>query len=844
MKIIRKNIPFLLLLLVILFCFVKKNTVLTEEVTIHNDTVIMLGDGDALSQTWSPHTRRITGVFLPYTAPDGFSGGVTLTVTPDYPGGAQESVITCSLNQLDMEAGNRGTLFFDFDTVTLIPGKRYCFTFTCTSAGTEESLQIPASSEYGGCAKNNGELSAGLSMTIQFVKSSRLFMLFSIFMPILIFALFLMLLFRRRFEETVALALVILIAVLYVAGLAGHLEAGIRAVYLFTGIAAVLSVLLYNKKGICLKELISPGLLVFASFSVLILLYNAGMERSSWDEFSHWGMAVKDMYYFNSFSKHAESTVSLIRYPPFVTLFQYFAEYQNGLFSENLLYVAFQILLLGFLIAGIRNISFRNIRLLPTGLAISLLVPVIFFPSAFNLIMVDPMLAVIAAYVLFCYYTEPMSVFNFLRIAGGLFALVLTKEMGFPLAGMLSLVLIADGIYKKGKLRNRGLIPLCALTCVALLVFASWRLYLAVPVSQENPLTGEIVQTSGTVLRDEGEASAVETVVQTDVDKFAPEKLLELMKGNAPEWRYRVIKSFIAGMFSGSSYSLGILQLSVFDVLFLLLLAALFLSRSHRFGTDRNIRSLCIFGSLGCLPYLGFLLICYLFAFDQEEAEILHSCARYAASYVAAPVLALLQYIYFELCRDCETGAEGEASESAFRSCLAILLVLCIISPIENLTNKNLGTETDYEYLYGVEDAERVLRSFADQSEQVYLVCNDSQGFSYYVFRNAVIPLRTQVGDWNIFSSREDYLAYETAYLEEPDPRACYLSTEEWADRLAGDYEYVFLLHPNDFFADMYGELFEDPDTIDNGMFYKVRTGEDGQVILSPIGKIGVKRWK
>ncbi len=46
-------------------------------------------------------------------------------------------------------------------------------------------------------------------------------------------------------------------------------------------------------------------------------------------------------------------------------------------------------------------------------------------------------------YVLICYFSEKMSAFNLLRIAGGLFALSTTKDMGMVIAGLITMIMLA-----------------------------------------------------------------------------------------------------------------------------------------------------------------------------------------------------------------------------------------------------------------------------------------------------------------------------------------------------------------------------------------------------------------
>lgn len=823
MNILKRNIPFLFLFVLCVFCFLVRNRQLNADLVSHPDTQITFTAGDILTQSWSPHTRKISGILLPYFSDFDFSANLTLAVFPDSPNYASEPIVTVTLENASFHAEESGILCFSFDTLTLIPGNRYLFCFSWQDTAPEEAfLLLPSGTQYDGCILNGDSLSQALAMQVSFMKNSHLFWLCSILFPVLSFALFLMLIFQCRFEEAAAPALASSIGILYLAGLMEHLEGGITFLYILSLSALMISICLYNSRKVNWKTLLSPGFFVFMIMIPLILIYNNHMYRTAWDEYSHWGLAVKDMFYYGSFAKHAGTTVMLPWYPPFITLFQYFLEYQNGIFSENLLYVAFQLVLLCFSLPIFREVTWKRLKYLLPAMIILLFVPVIFFPKIFSSIYVDPLLAVFMAYTLFCYYTVPHSLFRFLRITAGLFALTLTKEMGAPIAGLLVIIFFLDTLYQKRRLLSRSLLSPCTLMLVVFACFFSWRIYLAVPAPSFSDMEAVLA-------------------VPTTTANFTLRNILDLFTGNAPSWRYLCIRYFIEVIFSRQTYSFGVIGLSILDICFLLLLAALLLPHTRTFHQDKRLSSLCVFGVLCAVPYLGFLLFTYLFAFSTEEALMLHSYYRYAGSYIGGLALAFACYTFFCILKQEETTSHDTGKITPWKTCLSFTLVLCIITPAENFVIKDIYMESISDSLYGCDEASVTLRSFADRSEHIYLVCNNN-GFRYYAFRNALSPLCTQNGAWDLYSSRESLLECYQNYPDLNYDSATILSSDDWARELSTQYEYVFLLHPNEMFGQMYGELFEDPSTLGDGTFYKVMPSENGRSILSYIGKVGVKQ--
>ncbi|MCM1232132.1 MAG: hypothetical protein NC123_06385 [Butyrivibrio sp.] len=148
--------------------------------------------------------------------------------------------------------------------------------------------------------------------------------------------------FKRRIEETIAVVIFSVITILYFGGmLSGSLLTG---VYL-CGIIGIGSVLYVGRKVVkdrrnVLKLCVTPGLAIFALLFIWIVWLNANRVFSSWDEFSHWGLAVKNMDYFDYFSNHPYSTDTFSGYPPATSLWQYFFVKLGGDFSESNVYCA------------------------------------------------------------------------------------------------------------------------------------------------------------------------------------------------------------------------------------------------------------------------------------------------------------------------------------------------------------------------------------------------------------------------------------------------------------------------------------------------------------------------
>lgn len=148
--------------------------------------------------------------------------------------------------------------------------------------------------------------------------------------------------FKRRIEETIAVVVFMVIAILYFGGmLSGSLLTGIY----ICGIIGILSVFYIGRKVVMdkrnvIKLCVTPGLIIFTLLFIWVIWLNVNRVFFGWDEFSHWGLAVKNMYQFDYFSNHPYSTDTYSGYPPAMALWQYFFVKACGEFSEGSVYCA------------------------------------------------------------------------------------------------------------------------------------------------------------------------------------------------------------------------------------------------------------------------------------------------------------------------------------------------------------------------------------------------------------------------------------------------------------------------------------------------------------------------
>ncbi|MBD5473552.1 MAG: hypothetical protein HDR20_11870 [Lachnospiraceae bacterium] len=832
-----KNWIFIVLIILILGIYSRRNTDLQTEMVSWPDTMVSFTtDMGVLSQSWQPQMKSIKGISIEYEALNNFKTTIEMRIKNG------ENILAEHLAECDFLEGETKTLDFSFDTIQVEPGKKYTIELNYLNAEEFGELKLSAGTEYGGCQISGKDANCALAYKINFAKPSRLWWMFICFAPIFAIAFLYMMIWNRKFEETITLALVTVGLMLYFAGWIEKLHTGIIIISIFSVISFLAAVYLFNGKKKEYKDLLSPGLLIYLGLVCLIILNAHDLYMAKWDEYSHWGIAVKDMFFYSCFGKHVNSTLLLPRYFPFATLIEYWFMYHNGLFSESILYVGFHVMVLSALIPAAKSIQ-KSWKYLFPVLAVIIFIPAAFFYDVSNCIYVDPLIAVWVGYILICYFSEKFSSFNWCRITAGVIALVMTKDAGIALAGCALLIILGDMLYqhfKEGHLKKVqwGLSVLWPVLAVAF--FFSWQVYLVIPaqntIVNEQSNEAEMSDSGNSKEKAEKEPVSFATISASGI---TADKIRDMFSNEGEEPYEEIVQNFVIRIFDGDTYNIGNIVFSYMDLLivFVLVICVLMIKICPH---CRNRIIVCgkMFIIAGVM-YACFMLVCYLFTFSKEEGVRLASYSRYMSGYLAGIFVAGLSLLLLEMSR------VQEENKVCQKILIGIWAILIVIAPVNNLFVKNMDEAITPNKRHGYDEIQQLIRSVGERAENIYFVCNDSNGEAYYMFKTAACPLKLPYRDWNIFASEEAYLKQcdinaENGHQTLPGK---YVSLEQLSNKLK-QCQYIYLFHPNDVFAESYGELFVEPEKIGDGTFYQVQVDSMGKVSLSYIGQVGILSYE
>ncbi len=220
------------------------------------------------------------------------------------------------------------------------------------------------------------------------------------------------------------------------------------------------------------KLLINSDIAVYAVMTLFFILINSGRVYYLNDEFSHWGLAVKNMFETGEFYASSVSNDLFKHYPPFATVVCYICSAFCGSFSEAATFVGMDLMLWACLMPIVAIFTEKlkekgtslQYRFLP-GMAAALIVSVLCFKlSAFTIISVDTLLGLMTAYAVVSYFASGSLLFLHFVVT----ALTLTKEAGITLAIFAIVLCGVDALIKKvqfGKLIKGVAFSLIAVAC-------------------------------------------------------------------------------------------------------------------------------------------------------------------------------------------------------------------------------------------------------------------------------------------------------------------------------------------------------------------------------------------
>lgn len=408
-----------------------------------------------------------------------------------------------------------------------------------------------------------------------------------------------------------------------------------------------------------------PEIPILLALSVLHLYLFREANLFYWDEFSHWALAVKEMFWRGELYG-VNSNMSHAHYPPGASLWLYFVA-SNSRFSEPVLYFAQFTLVLVPTFAFYKNLSFRQPHWIAAALCAQIFLLATLGHGVVNLL-VDHALAAWFGGVLVLYLSDRYSPRELLLFIPCLAVLALIKDLGLFLACAAGLFIAAHRLWfsgepgpfwKRRRLLGVGLLLLLA-GPLASWSWSVWRQEAGAAPSLSMAQVGKALALAGSGPQEEkslGERAREKAHRATVLSRFT-EALLK-----QPLGRTELAYDF-------NEYNYGMLALSKdshrlsavgWVCLFLALSAAAWAFTQGRPERRRTIVLSTGFLLVLSLLYGGMLLYLYAAVFDWGKGEALASYDRYCNILIMPLVFVALAW-HFPLWTDSEPPARSGAA--------------------------------------------------------------------------------------------------------------------------------------------------------------------------------------
>ncbi len=439
---------------------------------------------------------------------------------------------------------------------------------------------------------------------------------------------------KRRIEEVIPFTSLFMIIIIFICGLFNNLSLGVNIIKIITFIAMIFN-LFHLKKVIKnknikeeLKLILTPGFFIYTILFIFFCYLNRNFILEDYDEFNHWGLIIKNMFYYNGYGTVSNSRVTFNEYPPLTANFSYILLKLNNVFLEDRTLIGQNILYLSLIIPITSKINYKkSLKKLILSLVIILFVPMIFYKAFFYNLLVDGLMGILFGIGLYIIYQNDedknYKIMSFVLI---ITSLVLIKNTGLFLAVLLIIYYLFDLLFiNKEKLRSKEIKKLLLLLLIPLILIISWyiKIYLG------------------------------KYTVEWKIDNINIEEKVEDKE--------KIKEDFFDAFITKRQFTVKNISIS-FCIIFLIGYS-LYIFELIKNDSKKKYLSLIIFHSLVFLLFSLFLLWVYLNLFISVEARILSCYERYLStlliSWLMLNSLILLQceklkfssvYIFTMLC--------------------------------------------------------------------------------------------------------------------------------------------------------------------------------------------------
>lgn len=617
--------------------------------------------------------------------------------------------------------------------------------------------------------------------------------------------------FKKSFAKTIAFLNTAFLFVLYFCGLFARLDIGeglsislfLATIIIFAGL------ILFGKNKIELRESLinvikDPITYLYLGFGILLgVLFTGKYTCTDWDELSHWGLALKNIFYYDNFGNLGDSTTMFNRYVPGTGIFMYGFTALDSELNIGFAYAAFDLLALSMLIPVADLFKKKSSWMLWISLGLIIGVPFIFKHNFAHNLLVDTILAIVMAYIYLCYLESKkhMDWFGLTSIALGLFTICCIKTSGMAVAIFAILLIIADSLFvgKESwksffKKKTNWILVLLPLIGI-LFLFLSWSIYNSVWNTRE----------------DWGSSVSMNEIIGwlTKPNEFQ-------QAVNSAFWKKFWITNFY------DEYRNYFTQPYLFVFLVYILVGVIIglKTKNWKLGLLKALIPI-----ISCIIYGIGSLYQYIFSFSFEESLRLASYSRYTQTMTCGMALVLIYDLIDIIIAPISNKQKDHKVLYALPIAgyvVAFIVALVVVKP--PLLQASINAQNNRTKW--IEAIEKV-----DKEDKIYYVMRD---FNWWNGQRDYLEIRffatpTKCSGFNTGGAYKDGRDLNSAYTG--DPFEFKITKQELNDHLIENgYNYLYIDKVDEAFIEKFGGLFNEEPKAE--VLYKINV-EDGVVLCT-----------
>lgn len=617
--------------------------------------------------------------------------------------------------------------------------------------------------------------------------------------------------FKKKFSSSLAIAFMTHILLVMMSGLIfQRLSIG---VYGGIVLAIILGIVLVvkNRTSVSKQAILqyiktnwNEGVFIFTLFYVFCFVFNYGKRFTSWDEFSHWGMFLKESLRLDSLYCMSPLVFAHKDYVPAVTLFEVIWCKLNGGFAEHDAYRAIQVFMFSLLMPMFEKISEFSLKKIEDGTSIIavcknrffqlgavlvvLLVPLMCSEgvSFYHSIYCDTAVGIIFFWCVFEAYREQKDIaYQFLLMIIGISVLVLSKMIAMALVPLVLALFVVRFFFLSNE-KPKGKYYACMIPVVIVPV-GLWYWF-------NKFVDGYVDNTGGIQSYDGMKLSSIKEVFINPMN-------------SSITYLKQVKNAYIDNI-----YQTEILVHGSYVMVIAAIIIA-FLIMSCLADDLLNRRKILIAGAwtTGAGIYYALLMyFLYCTAFSEYEAVRLASYGRYMCSFVIAIILFLIAVYY-------ESGI-WKKYVKGYCWLIIILFLDLTFHHVSTFEQVLPGTITrDNEKISGYLKYADKIMNITEENEKIFIVKRGDDGDFIWHQRYYCSPriigggsFGPAVYDGDIWTSDK--------------------TVEEFVELVNG-YDYIFFCGLDNIFIEKYSVGFSNPELLVDGEIYKI-SNVDSQIYL------------